>query len=99
MNKGRWFTYSVTLTRTWWGNSRVDVAQVFCRELDDGSLTQDNCILLTGTPQLLSYYGDHEHVAGDVFNLSNQRKPPFNMPITAITLAGLKARLAERALH
>jgi len=90
---GRWFTYPVNLTRIWWGKSRVDVAQVFCRELDDGSFTQDNCVLVTGLSQLVPYWESHERIAGDIFKLSVRQKPPFDLPITPIASAELKARL------
>jgi hypothetical protein len=93
--RGRWSTYPVTLTRTWVEMSREDTAQVFCRELDDGSLNQDNCVIITGTRQLVWPYGTHERVVGDIFNLSVRQKPPFAMPGTAITLAELKARLGS----
>ena len=100
IEKGRWYTYSVSLTRTYWGLSREDVAQVFCRELDDGSFTQDNCVMITGVQQLFSYYGTHEQVVGDILDLSGRQKAPFKLPITEITLSELKVRLIpEQALH
>ncbi len=85
----------MNLTRIYWGNSRVDVAQVFCRELDDGSFMQDNCVMITGIQQFFSYYGTHERVFGDIFDLSGGQKAPFRLPTTEVTLAELKLRMAQ----
>jgi hypothetical protein len=91
--KGRWSTYPVTLTRTYRGHSRVDVAQIFCRELDGETLMEGSCKLIIRMSQLFFEQGSHERTSGDIFNLSHSQRAPFAIPSTEITLARLTERL------
>jgi hypothetical protein len=94
---GRWFLYPMLDRRIYKGKWRFDVVYSYCREFDDGSLKEDNCVLLGSTKQLLSWPGADEYARGDIFDLALRQKPPFNIyEMTGITLAQLKVRLSHQ---
>jgi hypothetical protein len=73
----------------YWG---LNVTCVFCRNLDDGSFTRDNCIVIARVGQLAALNpGAQERTPGDVFNLSKRENAPFKLPLREITLAELRA--------
>jgi hypothetical protein len=95
ITKGHWFLYPMIDRRIYNGRSRFDLAYSFCRELDDGSLTEDNCILLGSTNQILAGVGHREYTKGDVFDLSKRSKPPFAIPATTINMEQLRAAVGR----
>jgi hypothetical protein len=93
--KGHWFLYPMIVRRVYNGRWRFDLAYSFCRELDDGSFTEDNCILLGSTNQIMAGYGQMDYQKGDIFDLSKRSKPPFTMPITAISVEQLRTAVGQ----
>ena len=87
---------TVVVKRTYRDQWNLNLARVFCRDLDDGSFYIDNCIILGRLTQLLDLQrGTHERVIGDPFELAHRQKVPFTMPTTEITLAQLKASMRD----
>jgi len=95
IKKGHWFLYPFIVRRVYNGKSRFDLAYSFCRELDDGSLTEDNCILLGSTNQILAGFGELDYAKGDIFDLSKRSKPAFTMPIIAISMEQLRVATGQ----
>jgi hypothetical protein len=93
--KGHWFLYPMIDRRVYNGKWRFDLAYSFCRELDDGSFTEDNCILLGSTSQIFAGFGELDYAKGDIFDLSNRSKPPFTMPTTAISIEQLRTAISQ----
>jgi hypothetical protein len=87
--RGHWYLYPMVAKRMLDGRSRFDLAYTFCRELNDGSFTEDNCVLLGSTQQIMAY-GRKEYGKGDIFELSKRDDPPFDMPKTNISIDELR---------
>jgi hypothetical protein len=90
ITRGHWHLYPMIAKRIFDGRSRFDWAYSYCIELNDGSLTEDSCLLIYTTKQLLGSSRPAEYVKGDVFDLSKQRDPPFEMPTTEISIEKLR---------
>jgi hypothetical protein len=68
-----------------------------CRELDDGSFTRDNCVLVDNTQHVRSFGpGVYEFGAGDIFNLSERKMAPFVLPTEAINMMELRKIVKKR---
>jgi hypothetical protein len=95
IGRGHWFLYPRIVRRIYNGRSRFDLAYLFCRELDDGSFTDDNCVLLGSTDQIMKYHAFREYAKGDVFNLSELQSPPFDLPPRPISMEQLSATMSH----
>ncbi len=93
--KGHWFLYPMFVRRVYSVKSRFDLAYSFCRELDDGSFTEDNCVLLGSTNQIMAGYGQMDYAKGDIFDLSKRSKPPFTMPTITISMEQLRTAISQ----
>jgi hypothetical protein len=89
--RGHWQLHPMIVRRIFNGRSRFDWAYSYCIELNDGSLTEDNCLLIYTTKQLLGSSRPTERAKGDFFGLSKQRDPPFEMPKTEISIEELRS--------
>jgi hypothetical protein len=89
--RGSWYLAWQLLRRTYRGQSKFGVAYLFCRVLDDGSFTDDNCILVGDKTQVRSFRsGAHEYSKGDLFGLSRRQSAPSILPDTPISIMKLK---------
>ncbi len=93
MTRGHWYLYPMMAKRMLDGRSRFDLVYSLCRELNDGSFTEDNCVLLGSTQQIMAY-GRKEYAKGDIFGLSKRDDPPFDMPKTDISIDQLRRLIA-----
>jgi hypothetical protein len=90
ISRGHWYLYPLIVNRILNGRSHFDWAYSYCIQLNDGSLNEDNCLLIHTTKQLLGSSRPTEYTKGDIFGLSKQRDPPFDMPTTEISIDQLR---------
>jgi hypothetical protein len=92
IKRGNWSLYPIVYRRIYKGKSRIDIIYSLCRELDDGSLTDDNCYLV-GRHNMYWRSGQIDYEKGDIFNLSGRKMAPFDLPETSISVEQMKTAI------